>query len=105
MLAGYRDSFDLATARAVADLRALAELCLPYVKIGGVFLAMKSAQSDQEIEDSRHCIAFMGGQIEDILDYTIPGTEVTHRVVKIKKIAPTPDRYPRKWAKIQKSPL
>ncbi len=105
MVGGFRDSYDFATARAVADLRALAELCLPYVKIGGYFLAMKSAQSDQEIEDSRHCIAHMGGEIADILDYTIPGTKVTHRVVKIKKIAPTPDRYPRKWAKIQKSPL
>ncbi len=105
MVAGFRDSYDFATARAVADLRALAELCLPYVKVGGFFLAMKSTQSDQEIAEATHCIAHMGGQIADIIDYTIPGTKVSHRMVKIQKIVPTPDGYPRKWAKIQKSPL
>ncbi len=105
MVAGYRDSFDIATARAVADLRCLAELCLPYVKVGGVFLAMKSTQSDQEIQESKACIEFMGGQISDISDYTIPGTNVVHRVISIQKIKHTPENYPRKWAKIQKSPL
>ncbi len=105
MVEGYRDGFDIATARAVADLRYLAELCLPYVKIGGVFLAMKSTQSDQEIEESKGCIEFMGGQISDIIDYTIPGTNVSHRVVSIQKMKPTPPNYPRKWAKIQKNPL
>lgn len=105
MVEGYRDSFDIATARAVADLRFLAELCLPYVKVGGLFLSMKSTQSDQEIEESKACITFMGGQIADIIDYTIPGTNVQHRMILIEKIAPTPPNYPRKWAKIQKRPL
>ncbi len=105
MVEGYRDSFDIATARAVADLRFLAEICLPYVKVGGVFLSMKSTQSDQEIEEAKGCIAHMGGQISDIVDYTIPGTNIIHRIILIEKIAPTPPRYPRKWAKIQKSPL
>lgn len=101
----FRDSYDVVTARAVADLRALTELCLPYAKVGGVFLAMKSTQSDQEIQAAEGCISFMGGQIADIIDYTIPGTNVSHRVVSITKVAPTPENYPRKWAKIQKSPL
>ncbi len=105
MVAGYRDSFDVVTARAVADLRHLAELCLPYAKVGGLFLAMKSTQSDSEIQQSAHCIAHMGGEVEGVADYTIPGTEVSHRVVTIRKVAPTPAHYPRKWAKIQKSPL
>lgn len=105
MVEGYRDSYDIVTARAVADLRYLAELCLPYAKVGGLFLSMKSTQSDQEIEESKGCIAFMGGEIEAVTDYTIPGTDVSHRVVSIRKIAPTPDRYPRKWSKIQKLPI
>ncbi len=105
MVAGYRDSFDVVTARAVADLQFLAELCLPYAKIGGLFLAMKSTQSDEEIAHAATCISHMGGKVVDVSDYTIPGTTVSHRVVSIQKMEATPDRYPRKWSKIQKSPL
>lgn len=102
---GFRDSFDFATARAVADLRLLSELCLPYVKVGGHFLAMKSVESDQEIEEAAHAIQLMGGRVCRITDYAVPGTDVVHRVVDIEKTAPTPKGYPRRWAKIQKSPL
>lgn len=102
---GFRDSFDFATARAVADLRLLCELCLPYVKPGGMFLAMKSTGSDQELSDAAHAIQLLGGRVREIRDYTIPGTQVTHRVVCIQKVAPTLKGYPRRWAKIQKDPL
>ena len=102
---GFRDSFDFATARAVADLRLLAELCLPYVKVGGTFLSMKSVESDGELEQAARAIKMMGGRIRDKVDYTIPGTDVTHRVVIIDKVAPTLKGYPRRWAKIQKEPL
>ena len=102
---GFRDSFDFATARAVADLRLLSELCLPYVKVGGHFLSMKSVESDQEIEEAAHAIKLMGGRVRQVTDYTIPGTDVVHRVVDIEKVAPTLKGYPRRWAKIQKSPL
>ena len=102
---GFRDSFDLATARAVADLRLLAELCLPYVKVGGLFLAMKSVDSDGEIEGAARAVKMMGGRVRDWVDYTIPGSGVTHRVVVIEKVAPTLKGYPRRWAKIQKDPL
>ena len=102
---GFRDSFDFATARAVADLRLLAELCLPYVKVGGYFLSMKSVESDQELEGAARAIKLLGGRIRDTRDYTIPGTDVTHRVVLIEKVAPTLKGYPRRWAKIQKEPL
>ncbi|MCI8303246.1 MAG: 16S rRNA (guanine(527)-N(7))-methyltransferase RsmG [Lawsonibacter sp.] len=101
----FRDSFDFASARAVADLRVLCELCLPYVKIGGSFLAMKSTGSDQELAAAAHAIRFLGGKLADIHDYTIPGTEITHRLIIIQKTAPTPRSYPRRWAKIQKEPL
>ena len=102
---GFRDSFDFATARAVADLRLLSELCLPYVKVGGLFLAMKSVDSDGEIEGAARAIKMMGGRVRDRVDYTIPGSDVTHRVVVIEKVAPTLKGYPRRWAKIQKEPL
>ena len=100
--ADLRERFDFATARAVADLRVLAELCLPFVKVGGWFLAMKGTDCDQELEQAQPLIAALGGRLEGMEDYAIPHTEVTHRVVRIKKIAATPSQYPRRWAKIQK---
>lgn len=101
----FRDSFDFATARAVAELRLLCELCLPYVKVGGYFLSMKSVDSDQELTDAAHCIKLLGGRLVGTHDYTIPGTDVAHRLVVIQKVAPTLKGYPRRWAKIQKEPL
>ena len=105
LVKGFRDSFDFATARAVADLRILCELCLPYVKVGGLFLAMKSVDSAQELDSAAHCIKLLGGRLEDCKDYTVPGTDIVHRVVLIRKVAPTLKGYPRKWAKMQKDPL
>ena len=105
LVKGFRDSFDFATARAVADLRLLCELCLPYVKVGGAFLAMKSVDCDEELANAAHCIKLLGGRVESCKDYTIPGTDICHRVVVIRKVAPTLKGYPRKWAKIQKEPL
>ena len=105
LIKGYRDSFDFATARAVADLRLLCELCLPYVKVGGRFLAMKSANSDQELEDAAHAIKLLGGRVAAVKDYPLPGTEITHRLIAIEKLAPTLKGFPRRWAKMQKDPL
>lgn len=102
---GFRESFDFAAARAVADLRLLCELCLPYVKVGGQFLAMKSTNSGQELEDAAHAIKLLGGHISDIRDYRLPGTEITHRLIVIEKQVPTLKGYPRRWTKIQKEPL
>ena len=102
---GLRDSFDFATARAVADLRVLCELCLPFVKVGGHFLAMKSTGSDQELDSAAHAIKALGGRVSSVEDYAIPGTEISHRLILIEKQAPTPQNYPRRWAKIQKEPL
>ncbi len=102
---GYRESFDLAFSRAVAELRILAELCLPYVKPGGYFLAMKSTQSDEELSQAAHAISLLGGTVRALREYSIPGLDVTHRVVVIQKTAPIPKGYPRRWAKLQKAPL
>ena len=91
--AEHRQSFDFAVSRAVANLSVLCELCLPLVK------------SDEELESAKKAIKTLGGQVERTADYQIPGTEVVHRVIFIKKIAETPKKYPRPFAKIKKNPL
>ena len=93
------------TSRAVANLQILAELCLPLVKVGGQFLAMKSVESEDEIDAAKTAIKTLGGKIARVADYTIPTSDVTHRLVIIEKTAPTPTRYPRAFAKIKKAPL
>ena len=103
--AGFRDGFDLAVSRAVASLELLSELCLPYVKVGGKFLAMKSVDSGAETEGAARAIAKLGGRLLPRVDYTIPGTEIVHRVVVVEKVSPPPTGVPRRWAKRQKAPL
>lgn len=103
--AAHRESFDLAVSRAVAALPVLCELCLPLVRPGGKFLAMKSVDSDQELESARHAIEILGGAVSGVRDYAIPGTEVRHRLILVKKVKKTPEKYPRMFAKIKKNPL
>lgn len=105
LVKGWRDSFDFVTARAVADLRLLSELCLPYAKVGGAFLAMKGVDSGEELDRAAHAVKLLGGRVEGVTDCPIPGCDVVHRVVTIRKVAPTLKGYPRRWAKIQKEPL
>ena len=103
--ANRRECFDIATSRAVASLPVLAELCLPLVKPGGLFLAMKSVDSQEELASARHAIALLGGRLRETKDYAIPGTQVTHRLVMVEKVSPSPAKYPRAFAKIKKNPL
>ena len=103
--ADHRERYDYAVSRAVAALPVLSELALPLVKPGGAFLAMKSVDSDAEIDSARSAIGQLGGKIEKLLDYTVPCTEVQHRVVLIRKVKPTPRQFPRAFARIKKSPL
>ena len=105
LLEGYRDCYDLAVSRAVADLRILAELCLPFVKVGGRFLAMKSDNCQEEVERAGRAIAKLGGQLRPMAQYQIPGTEITRRVVVVEKIRPTPKGYPRRFSRMKKAPL
>ena len=102
---GYRDSFDVATSRAVAGFPALCELCLPYVRPGGVFLAMKSVDSDAELARGANAVKRLGGVMGNVTDYAIPGAGVSHRLAAVEKRAPTPAGLPRSWGKIKKSPL
>lgn len=101
----HRQGFDYATSRAVAALNVLCELALPMVKVGGAFLAMKAVDSDEELRQAKSAIAQLGGTVESVQDYTIPGTEVRHRLIIIRKVKPTPTTFPRPFAKIKKSPL
>lgn len=103
--ADHRESYDFAVSRAVASLPMLCELCLPLVKVGGQFLAMKSSHTEEEIASAKSAISKLGGKIVEVKDYTIPTTDVVHRVVCIQKISPTPKKYPRRFAQIKKSPL
>ena len=103
--AGWREGFDFATARAVADLRVLTELCLPYVRVGGRFLAMKAAGCQAEVAGAGRSVSVLGGRLRPLARYTIPGTEVERAVAVVEKVSPTPQGYPRRWARIQKAPL
>ena len=103
--ADRRESFDLVTSRAVAALPLLCELCLPLVKVGGYFVAMKSVDAGAELDAAAHAIEVLGGAVERVADYDIPGTEVRHRAILIKKMRETGKKYPRPFAKIKKAPL
>lgn len=102
---GHREEYDYAVSRAVAALPVLCELCLPFVKVGGEFLAMKSSHTEEEIAQAKTAISLLGGKITEIIDYTIPTTDIVHRVVRIEKIKPTAKKYPRRFAQIKKQPL
>ncbi|NCB50346.1 MAG: 16S rRNA (guanine(527)-N(7))-methyltransferase RsmG [Clostridia bacterium] len=100
-----RAGFDIAVSRAVARLAVLCELCLPLVKVGGLFIAMKGPDCTEEIEGAKNAIAVLGGAYRDTFIYTIPGTEIIHTAVIIEKNSETPEKYPRRWSKITKQPL
>lgn len=101
--AQHREQYDLATSRAVARLNVLVELCLPYVKVGGKFLALKGAMAQAEADEAKKAVETLGGRIAEIRAY--PVGEATHRIVVVEKLRPTPRAYPRKFAKIKQSPL
>ncbi len=100
-----RESFDAAVSRAVANLSCLCEYCLPYVKRGGLFLAYKGPDVEEELANSQNAIELLGGEVSGVFTYTIPDTDITHSVVVITKIKTTPEKYPRLQGKIQKKPL
>ena len=103
-----RESFDVSTARAVAALPVLSELCLPFVKVGGCFAAMKASQADSELALAANAIKLCGGSVSEVraVDLTSGGDDVERRnIVLIKKTSPTPKLYPRHYSKISKKPL
>lgn len=102
-----RDSFDTVTARAVARLNVLCELCLPFVKVGGYFLAMKGAKGEEELEEAKNGIEMLGGKLEslDKKELILPDEKQMRTLILIKKVRKTPEKYPRAYSKIVKSPL
>lgn len=100
----YREQYDVATARAVARLRELSEYCLPFVKTGGRFIALKGYEIEEELDEAKKAIKLLGGQIEEVKKYHLPGDH-KRAIVIIKKISQTPTKYPRIPAKIKKQPI
>ena len=102
-VATRRESYDYATSRAVARLNILLELTAPYVKVGGAVLAMKGAAAKEELAECAGAMKKLGLKLEEVKEYPIDGT--AHAVIVLRKIAPTPPKYPRRFAQIKKSPL
>ncbi|WP_239771812.1 16S rRNA (guanine(527)-N(7))-methyltransferase RsmG [Mammaliicoccus sp. P-M58] len=101
----YRESFDLVTARAVARLSVLSELCLPLVKKGGQFVALKSSQGNEELEDAQFAISVLGGEVKTVNEFTLPLEESMRQIITIDKLRQTPKKYPRKPGTPNKEPL
>ncbi|MFO3689604.1 16S rRNA (guanine(527)-N(7))-methyltransferase RsmG [Staphylococcus felis] len=101
----YRASFDIVTARAVARLSVLSELCIPLVKKNGVFLALKSSKGEEELEEARFGIGIFGGRVSDIYTFELPEDAGERQIIKIEKRSQTPKKYPRKPGTPNKSPL
>lgn len=100
----FREKFDIAIARAVASLPTLLEYCLPFVKVGGVFIAMKGT-CDEEIESSKKALETLGGKIEDIKKFNLPSTDINRNIIIVRKFRQTPIKFPRKSGKPSKEPL
>ena len=98
-------SFDIVTARAVARLNVLVELCLPLVKVGGKFIAMKGSSGQEELEEAKKGISILGGKIIDVIDVVLPDEEEKRQLIIIYKEKETPKKYPRSFAKIKERPL
>ena len=103
LIEGRRETFDLCVSRAVARLNVLCELCLPYVRVGGSFLAMKGPAAADELAEAEKAIRILGGRLRKIAEY--PLGDAVHRVVVIDKVQKTPAKYPRRYAKIKQQPL
>ena len=98
-----REQYDIATSRAVARLNILLELTAPYVKVGGKVLAMKGAAAQEELAEAKNAIVRLGLKLEKVLEFPVDGA--SHSVIVLKKVAPTPAQYPRRYAKIKQNPL
>ena len=102
-VADRRESYDFATSRAVARLNILLELTAPYVKLGGAVLAMKGSAAQEELAEAKNAIKKLGLKLEKVHTFPIDGAE--HSVIVLRKVAPTPNQYPRRFAKIKQQPL
>lgn len=102
-VAARREQYDVATSRAVARLNILLELTAPYVRVGGVVLAMKGTAAQEELDEAKNAIRRLGLKVEKTAQFAVDDT--AHTVIVLRKVAPTPPQYPRRYAKIKQSPL
>lgn len=98
----FREKYDVAVSRAVANLKVLSEYCVPFVKVGGIFAAFKQYEVEEEIEDARAMIGTLGGKIADIREVKIPQSDIIRKIVIIEKVKETPSQFPRRANKIKK---
>lgn len=101
----YREQYDLCVSRAVANMSTLSEYCLPFVKTGGVFIPYKSGKSEEEIKQAASAVKKLGGEMEEMVIHTLPGTDVERTFIPVKKMGITPKKYPRKAGMPSKEPL
>ena len=101
----FREGFDIAVSRAVARLNVLSEYVLPFVKVNGLFVAYKSQDVEEEIEEAQNAFRILGGEVERVSVFTLPGTDHKRSLVYIRKKSPSPEKYPRKAGKPEKAPL
>ena len=101
----YRESYDLCVSRAVANLSTLSEYCLPYVKIGGLFIPYKSGEIEEELNNSEKAVKILGGSIKDVVKFELPGTDIKRSFIKMEKKKHTAKKYPRKAGLPAKEPL
>ena len=100
-----REKFDVATSRAVANMAVLSEFCMPYVRKGGYFVALKGPSIDEELKNAGNAIKTLGGELKGIIEVSIEETDLKHNIVEVEKIKPCPQTYPRKAGTITKKPL
>ena len=101
----YREKYDMCVSRAVSNLTTLCELCLPFVRVGGLFVSLKGPKAEEEIKEAQKAIGILGGKFERLENYDLSDTDLNHNIVVIKKISHTPTKYPRKAPKPAKEPL
>ena len=101
----YRAKFDTVVSRAVANMTVLSEWCIPFLKEGGRFLALKGPLADKELSDAKRAISILGGEVESVFEAEIPFTELSHKIIIVKKVRQTPMKYPRKSGIAAKNPI
>lgn len=101
----FREKFDVATSRAVANMAVLSEFCLPYVKVNGYFVALKGPAIEEELKEGQKAISTLGGNLENIIEVNIEESDLKHNIVEVKKINKCPKTYPRKAGTINKKPI
>jgi 16S rRNA (guanine527-N7)-methyltransferase len=98
----YREQFDVLFSRAVANMKVLSEYCMPFVKVGGLFVALKAEDSETELQEAKAMIGSLGGKVEQVLAVPLPHSDITRKLMVIRKVSPTPPQFPRRANKIKK---